>query len=166
MGIFKEIKDRQLYLYIDGTLIYKRWLDTGQSKVFHDTAYNKYNIARDFSFDYRDRFIIVKARLTMKTTEQGGRVHGFTSGYRPNHVFEYKEDGTLLETYIGDIIFEDQLTIDPGEEKVITVRFLSHQTIEKYLNTGRKWWIHEGSKCLGEAEVIDISNRMDETDIT
>ena len=68
MGVFKEIKDRQLYLYIDGNLVYKRWLDTGQSIVFHDTTYNKYILARDLTYDYRDKLIIVKAKLKMKST--------------------------------------------------------------------------------------------------
>jgi len=161
MGIIKEIKDQQLYLYIDGTLIYKRCLDTGQYKVLHDTAYNKYNLARDMSYDYRDKLIIVKARIRMKATKEGGRIHGFTSGYRPNHVFEYREDGTLQRTYIGDIVFEGQSTIEPGEEKIATVRFSRHQPIEKYLNIGRKWWIHESYKCLGEAEIIEIPSQND-----
>jgi hypothetical protein len=161
MGVFKEIKDRQLYLYIDGNLIYKRWLDTGQSTVFHDTSYNRYKIARDLIYDYKDRFIIVKAKLKMKSTENGGRVHGFKSGYRPNHVFEYK-DGVLLRTYIGDIIFEGLPTIEPGEEKIVTVRFLSIQQIEQYLNVGRRWFIHEANKCLGEAEIIEIADWDDD----
>jgi hypothetical protein len=40
----KEIKDRQLYVYMNGKLIYKRWLDTGQSKVFDVMAYDKYTL--------------------------------------------------------------------------------------------------------------------------
>jgi len=161
MGVFKEIKDRQLYLYIDGNLVYKRWLDTGQSIVFHDTTYNKYTLARDLTYDYRDKLIIVKAKLKMKSTEDGGRVHGFTSGYRPNHVFEYK-DGVLLRTYIGDIIFEGQPTIEPEEEKEVMVSFLSQQHIEGYLNIGRRWFIHDGGKCVAEADIIDIADWDDE----
>jgi hypothetical protein len=34
------------------------------------------------------------------------------------------------------------------------VRFLSNQPIEKYLDKGRKWWIHEGERVLGEAIII------------
>jgi hypothetical protein len=48
-------------------------------------------------------FITVKARITMKTTEEGGRIAGFLSGYRPNHVFELPTNLKTLETYIGDI---------------------------------------------------------------
>jgi hypothetical protein len=34
MAIFKKIENDELYLYMNGNLIYKRWLNTGQSKVF------------------------------------------------------------------------------------------------------------------------------------
>ncbi len=38
----KQTKDNELYVYMNGKLIYKRWLDTGQSKVFDVMAYDKY----------------------------------------------------------------------------------------------------------------------------
>jgi translation elongation factor EF-Tu-like GTPase len=57
----------------------------------------------------------VKAKITMKTTEEGGRQSGFISGYRPNHVFEMPENLKNLRTYIGDIQFDDQDLIEPGE---------------------------------------------------
>ena len=41
MAIYKEIKDNQIYLYMNGQLIYKRWLDTGQSLVFDVITYDK-----------------------------------------------------------------------------------------------------------------------------
>ena len=40
----KEIKDRELYVYANGKLIYKRWLDTGQSIVVNQLAYDKYTL--------------------------------------------------------------------------------------------------------------------------
>ena len=45
---------------------------------------------------YMEGLIIVKARVTMKATEEGGRQFGFKSDYRPNHVFELPEN---LENY-------------------------------------------------------------------
>jgi hypothetical protein len=42
MSFHKEIKGNELYLYMNGALIYKRWLDTGDSKVFDVIAYDKY----------------------------------------------------------------------------------------------------------------------------
>tara|TARA_R110002012_G_scaffold275236_1_gene461769 strand:+ start:960 stop:1118 length:159 start_codon:yes stop_codon:yes gene_type:complete len=42
MVFTKESKDNELYVYMNGKLIYKRWLKTGQSKVFDLMAYDKY----------------------------------------------------------------------------------------------------------------------------
>jgi len=156
MKVFKKFENNELYLYMNGELIYKRWLDTGQSKVFDIMAYDKYTLTsiRDLEYERSEGVFPVKAKLTMKKSEVGGRSSGFFSGYRPNHVFEYKDNGQLLMTFIGEIIFEGQNTIEPGETTEVTVRFLLEQPIEKYLDKGRKWWIHEGSRVVGEAEVI------------
>lgn len=99
MAIRKEItKDNELYLWMNGKLIFKRWLDGGYSKVF-----------------------------------------------------EYKDDGHPMSTFIGDINFDENLIVEPGQRLEVLVRFLSCMPIEKYLNIDRKWWIHEGGKCIGEA---------------
>jgi translation elongation factor EF-Tu-like GTPase len=102
-----------------------------------------------------DNLIIVKAKITMKTKEEGGRQFGFKSGYRPNHVFEMPDDLKDLITYIGDIRFDDQELIQPGESKVATVRFLKVPEIEKYINVGRKWFINEGARTLGFGEILE-----------
>ena len=44
MAFSKEIKDDQLYVYMNGNLIYKRWLKTGLSKIFDILAYDKFTI--------------------------------------------------------------------------------------------------------------------------
>lgn len=156
MAILRKIEGNELYLYMNGKLIYKRWLDTGQSKIFDVMAYDKYTLTsiRDLEYENNGGLLTVKAILKLKSTEEGGRQTGFTSGYRPNHVFEYNDKGQLLQTYIGDIVFQDKPTIEPGEEREVTVRFLMTQPIEKYLNKGRVWWIHEGDSQIGQAEII------------
>lgn len=158
MAIFKrQTKHNELYLYMNGNLIYKRWIDTGISKVFDLMAYDKYTLTSiyDLAKEYSlSDLIIVDAEIRLKKAEDGGRKTGFISGYRPNHVFEYGKDGNFLRTFIGDIVFEGQYTIEPGETKVVTVRFLLHEHIEKYLYKGRIWWIHEGSRILGEVEIL------------
>ena len=156
MAISKKIEGNELYLYMNGNLIYKRWLDTGQSKVFDIMAYDKYTLTsiRDLEYENNGGLLSVKAKLKLKTTEEGGRKTGFISGFRPNHVFEYNDNGQLFHTFIGDIIFEGKPTIEPGEEREVTVRFLINQPIEKYLDKGRIWWIHEGSRQIGQAEII------------
>lgn len=92
----------------------------------------------------------------MKTTENGGRKSGFISGYRPNHIFELPDDLKNLRTYIGDIVFDDDELFEPGQTKIVTVRFLNTPEIEKYLNIGQKWLINEGKTTLGNGEIVAI----------
>lgn len=44
MVFTKETKNNELYVYMNGRLIYKRWLATGQSMVFDKMAYTKYTL--------------------------------------------------------------------------------------------------------------------------
>lgn len=156
MAILKKIEGHELYLYMNGNLIYKRWLNTGQSMVFDVMAYDKYTLTsiRDLEYENPGGLISIKAKLKLKPTEEGGRQTGIISGYRPNHVFEYNDEGQLLQTFIGEIIFDRESTIEPGEEREVTVRFLMNQPIEKYLDKGHIWWIHEGQRQIGQAEII------------
>ena len=41
MAIHKEVRGDELYLWMNGKIIYKRWLKTGHSKVFDIRAYDK-----------------------------------------------------------------------------------------------------------------------------
>lgn len=43
--VFKEVIGNELYVYMNGSLLYKRWLKTGQSLVFDKMPYNKHTIA-------------------------------------------------------------------------------------------------------------------------
>jgi len=156
MIISKEIsKDNELYLYMNGQLIYKRWLNTGQSKVFNVMAYDKYTYASytDLDVKHSPYLILVKAKIRFKTTEEGGRIHGIKSGYRPNHVFEYKENGEFREAFMGDIQFEGGEFLELGKEKEVLVRFPLVQRIERFMDIGRKWYIHEGARQVGDAEI-------------
>jgi translation elongation factor EF-Tu-like GTPase len=104
----------------------------------------------------KDNLIIVKARISMKKTEEGGRTSGFTSGYRPNHVFEFPKAPNMLIAYPGDIQFEDQELIEPGETKIVTVRFIKEPPVEKYMNVGQQWFINEGARNVGVGEILEI----------
>ena len=100
--------------------------------------------------------IEIKAKLTLYSTENGGRNTGIKTGYRPNHVFDYRENSSeFVTTYIGQIDFEKEWIL-PGETADVTVRFLKHQNIETILKRGRVWWIHEGKKKLGEAKILQL----------
>jgi len=100
--------------------------------------------------------ITVKARIQMKKTAEGGRKSGFKSGYRPNHVFKMPQNLSELKTYIGDIQFEDQELIEPGETKIVTVRFLRVPPIEKYMKVGQQWFINEAAQTIGYGEILEI----------
>jgi len=50
------------------------------------------------------------------------------------------------------------VNIEPGEEKIVIVRFLLNQPIEKYLNKGQIWWIHEGPNLVGRGEILSIED--------
>lgn len=151
--IFKNFSENELYLFINGKLIYKRWLDTGVSKVFDVMAYDKYTLASILELGNENGLFIVKARIKLTPTEQGGRKTGIISGYRPNHVFEYTSEGKLKRTYIGDINFEGEHLM-PGEERIAIVRFLLLKELDQYLTKGRKWWLHEGPNIIGEGEIL------------
>lgn len=79
----------------------------------------------------------------MKTTAEGGRQNGFKSGYRPNHVFEPPNDLQNMTACLGDIQFDDQELIGPGETKIVTVRFLKMPKVKKYIKVGQKWFIND-----------------------
>lgn len=104
---------------------------------------------------HTDDLIIVKSKITMKTTEEGGRQTGFTSGYRPNHVFKLPDDLKNLTAYVGDIQFSEQELIEPGETKIVIVRFLKNPEVEKYIKVGQKWFINEGARTVGFGEILE-----------
>ncbi|HLP10435.1 MAG TPA: hypothetical protein VK177_00785 [Flavobacteriales bacterium] len=153
MAILKKIENNELYLYMNGNLIYKRWLKTGESKIFDVMAYDKY-MAVWSQTNNNNGLLVVKAKLKLLSTEEGGRKTPFKTGYRPNHVFEYF-DSKFKESWIGDVVLDTELMY-PGEERIVTIRFLADSPIEKYMNIGRKWWIHEVHHRIGEAEIVSI----------
>lgn len=155
MTIFKKIDNDEIYLYVNGQLVYRRSMITGEEEVLDNATYEQYTKTRlvDFTLEQPRDLLIIKARLTLKPTEESGRKTAILSGYRPNHIFEYKTAAPQLQTtWIGDIIFEGP--IEPGETKDVTVRFIMQQPIEKYLTKGRQWWIHEGARLVAEAIIL------------
>ena len=160
MIIRKEITDdNELCLYFDGKLIFKRWLDQGYAKVFDDFAWGKYKerSITDFSLQETPRLYHVECKLRLFTKEEGGRVTPIANGYRPDHVFEYEENGSFINAFMGDFQFGLNNFIEPGTNQIVTARFPTHQLIEQYLTIGQKWWIHEGLIKIGEAEMIKIA---------
>ena len=161
MRIHKEIsEDNELYLYMNGKLIYKKWLNTGQSKVFDVMAYDKYTYASytDLDIQQSKHLIHLKAQIRLLTPDEGGRLSGIRSGYRPNHVFEYDDKGQLIDTMMGDIQFDTPEVLELGTSYEVLIRFIAHQRIEAFLEVGRIWWLHEASRKIGEAKIIEFIN--------
>ncbi len=160
MIIKKEIKDNnEFYLWFNGKLIFKKWLNDGNSKVFDRMAWSRYTerSITDFDLEETPPLYHVTCTLTVLSKEDGGmRTTPIYSGYRPDHVFEYESNGRMLYAFIGDIQFDTKSEIQVGETKIVVVRFLAKQPIEKYLDIGRKWWMHEGPNKIGEAEIIKV----------
>lgn len=104
----------------------------------------------------KNDLIIVKAKIYLKTLEEGGRTTGIKSGYRPNHAFEQPKDIKTIKTYIGDIQLDEQEFIEPGETKIVTVRFLRNPVVEQYIHIGQKWFIYEVPRLVAEAEIIEV----------
>ena len=164
MLITKEIsKSNELYLYMNGKLIYKRWLHTGQSEIFDVMAYDKYTFSSYTDLDVKDssHLIRVKVKIRLDTTVEGGRRSGIANGYRPNHVFEYKENGEMVEAFMGDVVFENQDLLELGKEYEVMIRFPLVQRIERFMDKGRTWWMHEGPRKIGQAEIIDFEMPQD-----
>jgi translation elongation factor EF-Tu-like GTPase len=100
--------------------------------------------------------IIVKAKIKVLTTEDGGkRINGFKSGYRPNHFFEV-QDGVFKTGFMGDIVFSEQELIYPGDEKIVTVRFIKYEPILKFMQVGREWFINEANNRIAIGEILEI----------
>ena len=57
---------------------------------------------------------------------------------------------------MGDLQIEGNGFIELGKEYEVMIRFPLVQRIERFMNKGRKWWIHEASRQLGEAEIIEF----------
>lgn len=159
MAIRKEIsKDNELYLWMNGKMIYKRWLNTGQSIIIDKQVFSKYSEYSITDFDSKNtpKFVILKANFELMSIENGGRKTAINSGYRPDHVFEYKQNGMFKYAFMGDIQLDDNEPMMPGDNRIVTVRFLFHQPIDRYLNIGRKWDLLEGPTKIGKAEIIEI----------
>ncbi|MTB50752.1 hypothetical protein [Lewinella sp. W8] len=150
--------DNEFYLYLNGKLIYKKWLDTGASKVFDVMAYDKYTYASYSDLDVEDSpFVIrVRAKVRFLPPDEGGRSIPVYDGYRPNHVFEYDDQQNMIEAFMGVIDFNSPEHLELGQEYEVNIRFVMTRGLENHLEAGRKWWMHEGPFLVGEAELLSI----------
>ena len=75
MAVLKKIEGDEFYLYMNGELIYKRWLKTGQSKVFDIAAYDRYTLRSitDFDVNADPQIVQLKAKITLLPRRQTNR---------------------------------------------------------------------------------------------
>jgi len=78
------------------------------------------------------------------------------TGYRPNHVFEYKDNGQMVEAMMGDIQFNNPKVLELGKKYELLVRFIAIQRLERFMDVGRNWWLHEGGRKVGEAKILSF----------
>jgi len=92
--------------------------------------------------------IRIKAKIYLY--KYNGRKKPFDSGYRPlfNFVEESKTSGMI--TLIHDHEFM------PGTQKEVYIDFLNSEFLGSDFKTGKVFSFDEGSKILGEGEIIKI----------
>ncbi len=95
--------------------------------------------------------IRVLARVSVLTSEEGGKAQPFTHGYRPNHNFGAPQGSQF---YVGHIEVPENTWIRPGETHDLGVTFLRVPGLSELLQVGRVWRIQEGSKLVAKGQVL------------
>jgi translation elongation factor EF-Tu-like GTPase len=115
--------------------------------------------AKVYSDTDMTEFIMVKAELTMLSTENGGRVDPITKDviYRPNHLFGATEVYTSTRSFhIGQIELIDRVELAPGDKADVIVKFLPTALLEKILIENLEWEIYEMPRLVGRAKVVEL----------
>lgn len=147
MIIRKEIKnDNELYLYFNGKLIYKRWLNYGYSKVFDRMAYG------------RDTFVSI-------IEDENGNIRHRRKIFINGEFCESKED--FWNKYVAEIdsesakhfgknldAFNDAITAEgPGFPGDCIVEIIGTDSLEKIFGKEDFNFI---IKLLKEAKFVDL----------
>ena len=96
----------------------------------------------------------IKAKVKLLSTEEGGRhtpIIGSVA-FRPNHNFGNADNRIF---YIGQINFDKDDTIFPGEERIVEIVFLNVKGLNEILSTGTTWRIQEGPALIATGEVLE-----------
>lgn len=97
--------------------------------------------------------IVVKARIAVVPTSEGGRHGPFTKGFRPNHNFGGPDDRLF---YIGQIEVAENEWVFPGDSREFLVTFLNVRGLREKLVSGRSWRIQEGPKLIATGTVLEL----------
>jgi translation elongation factor EF-Tu-like GTPase len=98
---------------------------------------------------------IVLARVSVLSTEDGGKAGPFGEKYRPNHNFG---DAVNRDFYIGQIEVPAGVWVYPGQSKEFQITFLSGPGLSQHLFIGNRWRIQEGAKLVAIGEVLKVDN--------
>jgi translation elongation factor EF-Tu-like GTPase len=95
----------------------------------------------------------IEAKITLLTTEQGGRRSPAISGYRPNHDFG-------LEGMLNDATHEyiNTKVVAPGQTVMANMWFLVAQYQVGRLHPGFRFTVQEGPRIVGHGVITQVFN--------
>lgn len=101
--------------------------------------------------------IKIKAKLKLISTEDGGREIPITglARFRPNHNFGNKNNRAF---YIGEISFDKNDLILPGDERTVDISFLNVIGLNDKIKKDVTWRIQEGPKLIAIGTILEIYN--------
>ena len=94
-------------------------------------------------------------RAKLKYRKEGGRTTPVSSGYRPHIEFE----GIPEVLTSGQQIFIDKEEVNPGDIVIADITILSYEYMKGKLKKGHKFIFCEGSRKIGDGEIIEIINK-------
>jgi hypothetical protein len=97
-----------------------------------------------------ERVVQVRAEIELFDGSRSGKTRGYKSGIRPNHFFPDQSCSV-----IGDIQFEGQDWLELGKTCSAIVRLLYPENFPPLL-PGDTWRLHEGSRHVGNARILEV----------
>jgi hypothetical protein len=93
----------------------------------------------------------IRARIKLLATAEGGRKEPLLNEPRCPVKFDGKDDGEY-----NDCMFRLPSPVQPGETFDADIFFLCPDLVAPFLNTGRRFWLHEGVRPFAEGQVIEV----------
>jgi len=114
-------------------------------------------VARDW-LDYEAEHGFIRVRLRLLTAEEGGRSRPIYSDYRASWDIGNTYEG---EWTVNDapLVLEDVDKLDPGDEALARIHPIAPQ-FWNHVEPGLRIYAHEGPRRVGEATVIDRTERL------
>ena len=94
------------------------------------------------------------ARLTYRTTAEGGRIGPAKSGYHPQVKFDFSDIQTTTAQF-----FRDKKWIFPGDVVVAEMQMVGREHFAGQLEVGMRFEVREGSRVTALGEILEIRNQ-------